>query len=310
MIYRIVEGNSLELHVLVGKRDLSKDFDRLVDYDLREVTNLRAVLSGCYDERTVAAKVSGVGGNEVVLSVPGDLGVDVYDLRLSWCASEGEEQVDSVMQSVERRLLQVVTHNGKTLLPIGLQEGEKSGLFDMRYYVVTENQTQCPVSYILDNVESDKADGSMANGKPLTANLTATDGYSLGLVKVVMNGRDVTDEVYAHGVVNIPAVSGWVNVIARGDMTEWYAGASAAKDVGELDLDALTRQSDSIVGKTVAITTTDEANVAWVVSREPVAFVQAGMEAPMHSRRVGDLWYYWSDELSAGENEYSVKQKE
>lgn len=310
MIYRIVEGNSMELHVLVRKRDLSKDYDRLVDYDLREVSNLRAVLVGCYDERAVKVEVRGVHGNEAVVSVPGDLEPDVYDLRLSWTVGGDEAGTGSVMQSVERRILQVETHNGRTLLPIGLQEGERSGLFDMRYYVVTENQSQCPVTYMLDNVKSDKKDETMENGKPLKATLTATDGYGLGVVKVIMNGRDITDEVYKNGLVDIPAVSGWVNVIARGDMTEYYTGASKAKEVAELDLDTLTKQTGSIVGKTVNITTTDENDVAWVVSRVPVVFVQAGMNAPMHGRRVGDLWYYWSDELAAGVNVYSVKLKD
>lgn len=303
IIYRICEGNGIDLHVVVRKRDISRDYDRLTDYDLNEVTNLRAELVSCYDTVTMKADVTGVSGNEVVCTVPGTLEADVYDLRLSW------DDNGVLMQSMERRVLQVVTHNGSTRMPIGLQDGEPHGLFEMRYYVVTENQSQCSVTYILDNVECKEQVKTLRNGERLEAELEAEAGFGLGKVQVVMDGVDITAEVCNAGHVDIPAVSGWVTIVAKGSATEYYYGASASGDVAGLDLDTLEKVSGSAAGKTLSIETTDTADRVWVVSRVELTFMQGGMAAAMHSRRVGDLWYYWSDELTAGVNEYVTKLK-
>lgn len=300
-LYRIVEGNDVELHVVVRKRDVSRDYERLVDYDLRGAEELQAVLVGGYDTVAVSAEVKGAWGNEVVCHLPEYLEPDVYDLRLSW-RMDGR-----YMQSVERRVVQVVTHNGQTRVPMGLLEGEPGGLLDLRFYLVTANQSQCVVRFMLDNVTCDKEDMTMKNGETLEAALTGLLGYSVGRVAVVMNGVDITDEAYdaESGRVTIAAVSGWVTVTAKGRLSEAYTGASAATDVAALDLDSLTK-GGAVKGRTVTVVTTDDEPVVWIVTRERVSFMQGGLEAAMHSQRVGDLWYYWSDELTAGENVYEV----
>lgn len=303
MIYRICEGNGIDLHVVVRKRDISRDYDRLVDYDLNEVTNLRAELVGCYDTVAMKIDVAGVLGNEAVCTVPGTLEADVYDLRLSW------DDDGVLMQSVERHVLQVVTHNGRTRVPIGLQEGEPQGLFDLRYYVVTANQSQCYVTYILDNVTSSRYETALRNGARLETELRAETGFGLGKVQIVMDGVDITDEVLNNGHVDIPAVSGWVTIVANGSKTEYYYGASASDDVANLDLDTLEKADGSAAGRTLSIETTDEKDRVWIASRVELTFMQGGMAAAMHSRRVGDLWYYWSDALTAGVNEYVTKLK-
>lgn len=303
--YKIVSGYSVELHVLVRKRDVSKDFEKLVDYDLRTVEGLTVELVGSYETWQCTAHetyVTGVNGNEVVCQLPNDLPEDVYALRLSWTKDI------SHMQCVERGVVQVVTYNGQTRIPLGVQEGEPGGLLDLRYYIVTDNQSQCRVHWILDNVTCDREDMTMKNGDTLEATLKAALGYEIGRVTVVMNGEDVTAEVFDRdsGNVVIAAVSGWVTVTARGDLAEAFCGASAACDVAALNLEELEKRG-VVAGTSVTVTTTEEKPVVWIVTRRPVRFAQGGLDAAMHSRRVGDLWYYWSDELTAGSNVYEVK---
>lgn len=66
----------------------------------------------------------------------------------------------------------------------------------------------------LTNVTSDCAKVIIDNDAALTINLTAEAGYTLGTVKVRMGHMDVTADVYADGVITIPAVTGDVYIIA------------------------------------------------------------------------------------------------
>ena len=81
--------------------------------------------------------------------------------------------------------------------------------------------------------------------------------------------------------------------------------------MSELNMEDLTMLEDTLVGKTLTIETTDEKPYIWFVSRQPLTFVQCGFEASMNTTKLGDLYYYWSDELVAGDdNEYQIKLKE
>lgn len=51
---------------------------------------------------------------------------------------------------------------------------------------------------------------SIKEGDGYTGTITVTEGYTLESVAVTMNGEDITDEVYAEGVVTIPEVTGTV----------------------------------------------------------------------------------------------------
>ena len=48
MIYKIVQGNSFKLHIMVRKMDVSKEFQRLVYFDMNLATDIRVELSGCF----------------------------------------------------------------------------------------------------------------------------------------------------------------------------------------------------------------------------------------------------------------------
>ncbi len=42
------------------------------------------------------------------------------------------------MVSIERNLLRIVEHNSMSNVPIGITEGEHTGLFNLRYYIWEE----------------------------------------------------------------------------------------------------------------------------------------------------------------------------
>nr|WP_297000073.1 hypothetical protein [Prevotella sp.] len=324
MIYKIVKGNSFKLHILVRKMDVSKEFQRLVDFDMSLATDIKVELSGfCCDVISVPVQVAGIQGNVLICDIPSSLDCGNYNVRVSW-KYDGSEMV-----SIERNLLRIVEHNSMSNVPIGVTEGEHTGLFNLRYYIVTSNQSTCPVSFIVDNAkfnytindetqmvenqENFVINGTVKNGKKLEAEFLPIEGFSIGQVKIIMDGKDVTDEYYnstTHKVF-IPAVSGYVTITASGTVKASYYGASAAKNMGELNISDLTMYEGTLVGQTLTIATTEDKPYIWFASRQPLVFSQCGFEASLNTTKLGDLYYYWSDELVAGnDNEYQIKLKE
>lgn len=324
MIYKIVQGNSFKLHILVRKMDVSREFQRLVDFDMSQATDIKVELSGYFcNTISVPVQVAGIQGNVLICDIPSFLDCGNYNVRVSW------KYEDSEMVSIERNLLRIVEHNSMSNVPIGVTEGEHTGLFNLRYYIVTSNQSTCPVSFIVDNVkfsytingETQMADnqenyvvnGTISNGKKLEAEFIPIEGFSIGQVKIIMDGKDVTDEYYnstTHKVF-IPAVSGYVTITASGTVKASYYGVSSAKNMGELNMSDLTLYEGTLVGQTLTIATTEEKPYIWFASRQPLIFSQCGFEASLNTNKLGDLYYYWSDELVAGDdNEYQIKLKE
>ena len=164
-----------------------------------------------------------------------------------------------------------------------------------------------------DNQENYVVNGTISNGKKLEAEFIPIEGFSIGQVKIIMDGKDVTDEYYnstTHKVF-IPAVSGYVTITASGTVKASYYGASSAKNMGELNMSDLTMYEGTLVGQTLTIATTEEKPYIWFASRQPLIFSQCGFEASLNTNKLGDLYYYWSDELVAGDdNEYQIKLKE
>lgn len=306
------------------KMDVSREFQRLVDFDMSQATDIKVELSGYFcNTISVPVQVAGIQGNVLICDIPSFLDCGNYNVRVSW------KYEDSEMVSIERNLLRIVEHNSMSNVPIGVTEGEHTGLFNLRYYIVTSNQSTCPVSFIVDNAkfsytingETQMADnqenyvvnGTISNGKKLEAEFMPIEGFSIGQVKIIMDGKDVTDEYYdstTHRVF-IPAVSGYVTITASGTVKASYYGASSAKNMGELNMSDLTMYEGTLVGQTLTIATTEEKPYIWFASRQPLIFSQCGFEASLNTNKLGDLYYYWSDELVAGDdNEYQIKLKE
>lgn len=323
MIYKIVQGNSFKLHIMVRKMDVSKEFQRLVDFDMNLATDIKVELSGCFcNTISVPVQVAGIQGNVLICDIPSTLDYGNYNVRVSW-KYDGSEMV-----SIERNLLRIVEHNSMSNVPIGITEGEHTGLFNLRYYIVTENQSTCPISFIVDNAkfsytingetqmvenqENFVINGTISNGKKLEAQFMPIEGFSIGQVKVIMDGKDVTAEYYNSNThkVFIQAVSGYVTITASGTVKASYYGASSAKNMSELNMEDLTLMEGTLVGQTLTIETTEEKPYIWFASRQPLVFNQCGFETSMNTTKLGDLYYYWSDELVAGDdNEYQIKLK-
>lgn len=302
-VYKIVRGNGFWLHVLVDKVDMSKDFKRRIPCDMSLATDIKVRLSGfCFDDIEMIPSVDGLLHNELTCKVPSDLDPGAYDVIVSWKLNG----VD--MSSRERNFLMIVDHNSKVKIPIGVVDGETTGMFNLKYFIVTENQSMCTIQNVLDHVTNDNSATSLANGKPYKANLKGSEGYGIGVVKVIMNGYDITHRVYKDGVIDIPAVSNYIMIVANGDGEIFYYGSSSASVVKDLDLSDLNAENGSIVGKTLNVATTADKRYVWFVSRIPVDFTQAGFDSLLNHQELGDFHYYWSDELVPGDdNIYTAK---
>lgn len=323
MIYKIVQGNSFKLHILVRKLDISRNFKRLIDFDLNQATDIKVELIGCFCKPIqVPATVSGVFGNILACDIPSTLEQGIYNIKVSWKFNGSD------MVSIERKIIRIVAHNAQSYIPMGIVEGETAGLFDLYYYVITDNQSTCLVSFVMDNIKfaysinGEKKEVDMKtplsyttpiqNGKSLEVDLSPMVGYNIGAVIICMNGIDCTADYFDKdkGKILIPAVSGYVNIFANGDNDACYYGASSAKNMSELNIEDLAKTDGDLVNKTINIETTEDKPFVWFVSRLQLVFYQAGFEASMNSTRLGDLYYYWSDELVPGnDNIYSIKLK-
>lgn len=305
MIYKIVQGNGFKVHILVRKMDVSREFQRLVDFDMSKAESVKVeLLSGLKDSSVVLEHtMSGITNNVLVCNIPSNLELGNYSIKVSWTIG------DECMSSIERGFLQIVSFNSKSKIPIDIVEGERTGMFNLRYYIVTDNVSMCPFTYALDDVSLTNSPTSVKNGDSFETEIKPSVGFNVGLVKVIMNGVDITDDSYKNGKISIPAVSGYVTIMANGDDNVYYCGASSAKDICNMNMEVLTKFDGDLVGKSITVTTTESENYVWFVSKVPVEFTQAGFEAAMHKSKVGDLYFYWSDELSAGDNVYNIKLK-
>lgn len=85
-------------------------------------------------------------------------------------------------------------------------------------YEYTEVPGDYTVAYNLTNVISSNAAETADDGQPFSTTIKPRDGSVIDTVAVVMGGTDVTNSVYADGVVTIPAVSGNVVITAAAVM--------------------------------------------------------------------------------------------
>lgn len=302
--YRIVKGNSVKLHAVVRKLEMSRDMNRLVDFDMRLCDSVKVELVGVWgDARELDYTITGQTGNEIVITIPGDIDYGKYGIRISW------EQEGVPMASVERKLIGIVDHNSQTRLPLGHVDTESAGLFTLGYWLETSDTEVCTIVYALRNVTVSNGAKTVAGGSSYETTVTADDGYDVGMVRVVMNGEDVTPAVYdtKERKITIAHCHGQITILADSEEVGYYAGASAASNTSELDIDELTKMNEpDMLDRTITVQTTEDKPYVWMVSRKPMDFTQGGMLCNFHVQHLGDLWYYHSDELTEGENEYKA----
>lgn len=283
---------------------MSKEFNRLVDFDMTQASDIKVELQCCFDDSIIVpTSIGGIEHNVLVCNIPSTLEIGNYNVAVSW-TYEGY-----AMKSVERNILQIIETNHRVKVPVGVFQGETVGMFDLRYYMVTKNQSDCTFVYSLDDVTLSSTPATLKLGEKYEATLTPAEGFNIGLVKVVMDGTDITRDVYKDGKIEIPAVSGYVSIMANGDDNIYYYGSTAAKNMCQFNMDDLTKVVGDMVDKAITITTTKDKPYIWFASRVPVIFTQSGFTASLNSTKVGDIYYYWSDELKAGEYTYNAKLK-
>lgn len=119
MIYKIVQGNSFKLHVLVRKPDISSDSSKLIDFDMTKATDITVALTCDFGESmTIPSHVSMVLPNVVVCEVPSTLEIGNYNVSVSW-KMDGND-----MASVERNLFRIVEYNSQVRCPICMVDGD------------------------------------------------------------------------------------------------------------------------------------------------------------------------------------------
>ena len=84
----------------------------------------------------------------------------------------------------------------------------------------TPGVTTYTITAELVNVTSSNNATSVTEGASYSATLTAADGYKMDSVSIIMGGVDVTDDVYADGVISIASVTGNVEIVASASATE------------------------------------------------------------------------------------------
>ena len=69
----------------------------------------------------------------------------------------------------------------------------------------------------------------------------------------------------------------------------------------------MTSEKTFATGRSFTIATTDVKNRVWFVCTEPVTIMQAGLVTSFNTAQSDGLFYYWSDELVAGnDNIYTI----
>lgn len=86
--------------------------------------------------------------------------------------------------------------------------------FKTAFGLVDTGVTTYTITAELVNVTSSNSTTSITEGVSYSATLTAADGYKMDNVSILMGGVDVTADVYADGVISIPAVTGNVEILA------------------------------------------------------------------------------------------------
>lgn len=125
-----------------------------------------------------------------------------------------------------------------TILRNGVYTGDQSQNIDTLETVLgssgdssgggEDEPTGCAIVYSLTNVISSNRESIVTNGGGYNTTLTAEYGYTLKTVAVKMGGVDVTDAVYANGVISIPSVTGIVVITATAiGKYRWIGGKTA-----------------------------------------------------------------------------------
>ena len=160
------------------------------------------------------------------ITIPGGGGITVDDtLTVSGVAADAKAVGDAI-NSLSEEIANIGGGAGLTTAQINALDGmfkvaayteDVSGAyaaFKTAFGLVDTGVTTYTITAELVNVTSSNSTTSITEGASYSATLTAADGYKMDNVSILMGGVDVTADVYADGVISIPAVTGNVEILA------------------------------------------------------------------------------------------------
>lgn len=177
----------------------------------------------------------GSGGETVTYSITAALTNVTID-NTAESANEGESFAAALTASVGYELSSVkITMGGADITNTAYANGNiyisavTGDVVITAVAVEVSEVTTYTITNNLVNVTSNNSAVSAEENASYTATLTPATDYALSSVTVTMGGADVTTDVYADGVINIPAVTGDVVITA----TTVYAPTSPVFELAE-----------------------------------------------------------------------------
>ena len=98
----------------------------------------------------------------------------------------------------------------------------------------------------------------------------------------------------------------WIELNTKEDVILSYYGALSTTDPNKVNVEYLQQFSGVLSGQTITISTTGNEDIIWVVSSVPLTFLQGGLPLGMHQSKIGELYYYHSDELISGDSTITI----
>lgn len=135
MIYKIVKGNSFLLHIKMQKAYIAENKQMLEDLNVEEIDSLKVYLNDMFGEeqelKTRRIDITNRSSpiNEIQVFFPSNIEEGMYGITI-----KGKYYGNDIC-SIEHKLFAIVSTNAKSHIPLGLVEGEQSGLYNAKYWI-------------------------------------------------------------------------------------------------------------------------------------------------------------------------------
>jgi len=147
-IYKIVKGNSFTLHIQMQKAYISQNKQMLEDLDVAAISHLEVLLIDAFGDEVAQMKVLDIDTsdnakqNEISVSFPScNLEEGIYGIMV-----RGKYNGNDLC-SIEKKLFRIVERNGKSHIPLGIVEGEQGGMYNTKYWIELNANSDIGLSY-------------------------------------------------------------------------------------------------------------------------------------------------------------------
>ncbi len=87
-----------------------------------------------------------------------------------------------------------------------------------------------------------------------------------------------------------------------------YYGVINKGNIEDIDINSLTKESDTVFGKSLKFTTTKDKNVICFISYTPLSFISAGLPLICNMEQYNNLYYYYTDELIPSTTDITINK--